>query len=267
MEVGPHGEIVAGVFNIMIICEIGLNHKGNTKYAEEYLNKIIKSKADAVLFHIREKSFYDKDNNVKFLLPDEFYVQAFKKLKSMGIKCGVSISDISKIPFFLKNNVDFFKVFSKDIKDFELISSLKSTGKKVFVATGMSDITEIENLVNHFGRDKNQFTLIHTQLTHDLDYVNLKAINMLKKKFGMHVAYGNHSANTNVLFLALAFEPSDIIFYVKGSKDEHLDELHAITLDELPKMVDKLRELPRALGNEVKISMPNKVEKKVYFES
>ncbi len=41
----------------MIICEIGLNHMGNTKYANEYIDKIIKSKADGILFHIRENHF------------------------------------------------------------------------------------------------------------------------------------------------------------------------------------------------------------------
>ena len=263
MEDGQHGKSYHTIFRDMIICEIGLNHNGDVEYANEYLNKIIESKADGVLFHVREKSFYKESNHSKFLLPDQFYIQVFKKLKSNNIKCGVSISDITKIPFFIKNHIDFFKVFSKDIKDFELISSLKSTGKKIFISTGMSDIDEITKLVNFIGNDKNRFTLIHTQLTHDLDHVNLKAISMLEKKFGMSVAYGNHCINTNVLYLSLVFEPSDIIFYIKGNQSEHLDELHAIVIDELPQIVRNLKELPRTLGNEVKINMPNKVEKKI----
>ena len=44
----------------MIICEIGLNHMGNTKYANEYIEKIIKTNADGILFHISEKNHFMK---------------------------------------------------------------------------------------------------------------------------------------------------------------------------------------------------------------
>ena len=68
----------------MIICEIGLNHMGDIKYANEYIDKIIKSNADGILFHIREKSFYE--TNPKLLLPDKFYINAIKKIKKHNIK-------------------------------------------------------------------------------------------------------------------------------------------------------------------------------------
>ena len=112
MEDGQHGKSYHVIFRDMIICEIGLNHNGDVEYANEYLNKIIESKADGVLFHVREKSFYKESNNSKFLLPDQFYIQVFKKFKSSNIKCGVSISDITKIPFFIKNHIDFLNLLS-----------------------------------------------------------------------------------------------------------------------------------------------------------
>ena len=71
----------------MIICEIGLNHMGNVKYANEYINKIIKSKPDGILFHIREKSYYKI--HPKLLLPDKFYATAISKIKKNNIKFGI----------------------------------------------------------------------------------------------------------------------------------------------------------------------------------
>ncbi len=68
----------------MIICEIGLNHMGDIKYANEYIDKIIKSKADGILFHIREKSFYE--TNPKLLLPDKFYINAINQIKLNFVK-------------------------------------------------------------------------------------------------------------------------------------------------------------------------------------
>ena len=61
---------------------------GSTKYANEYIEKIIKTNADGILFHIREKSFYE--SNPKLLLPDKFYVQASKKIKKHKMKFGIT---------------------------------------------------------------------------------------------------------------------------------------------------------------------------------
>jgi len=48
----------------MIICEIGLNHMGSVKYANEYVDKIIKTGADGIIFHIRESSFYKNNKKI-----------------------------------------------------------------------------------------------------------------------------------------------------------------------------------------------------------
>ena len=123
----------------MIICEIGLNHMGDIKYANEYIDKIIKSKAEGVLFHIREKSFYEI--NPKLLLPDKFYVQASKKIKKHKIKFGITLADPDKIEFCKKIDVDFYKIFSRDILDKKIIDKIKSTKKKTYVSTGMSNLS------------------------------------------------------------------------------------------------------------------------------
>jgi sialic acid synthase SpsE len=89
----------------------------------------------------------------------------------------------------------------------------------------------------------------------------LNAIPLLRKKFKLNVAYGNHAENTNVLYIALAFEPSDLLFYVKGNKSKnHPDESHAIKLDLLDVLIPNLRNLPKALGKGVKLKMKPKIK-------
>ena len=239
----------------MMICEIGLNHMGDINYANEYVNKIIKAKADGVLFHIREKEFYQKKGMSKFQLPKEFYFRAAKKLKKNKLKFGITLADPKKITFCKQIGVDFYKIFGKDILYFDLIEKMIKTKKKIFVSTSMSDVNEI-NRFTKFAKKSKQFTLIHTQLDNNIDVVNLRAISMLKKKFGMNVAYGNHCENLNVLYLALCFEPSDLLFYVKGNrKKKHADELHAYELNNISDLIVNLRELSRSLGKEIKIKM------------
>ena len=238
----------------MIICEIGLNHMGSIKYANEYIDKIIKSKADGILFHIREKSFYD--THPKLLLPDKFYIEAIKKVKKYNVKFGVTLADPDKVEFCEKLGVDFYKIFSRDILEEELIKKIVSTKKKIFVSTGVSNINEIKKFERIIENKKKQITLVHTYLDKDISKVNLKAIPFLKDQCKMNVAYGNHAENFLVIYLSLAFQPSDILFYIKGSKHKHhIDDLHAIKLDELQNFVKNLKELPKALGNRTKIKL------------
>ena len=227
---------------------------GNIKYANEYIDKIIKSKADGILFHIREKSFYD--TNPKLLLPDKFYVEAIKKVKKHNIKFGVTLADPNKIEFCEKLGVDFYKIFSRDILDYEILTKIKSTKKRTFVSTGMSDVNEIKKFVNIIKNKIKYFTLIHTQLDNNIEKVNLKAILLLKEKFKMNVGYGNHASNIFTIYVSIAYEPSDILFYVKGSKHKkHIDEPHAIELENLKKVIENIKDLEKSIGRKIKIKM------------
>ena len=238
----------------MIICEVGLNHMGNIKYANEYIDKIIKAKADGILFHIREKSFYDA--NPKLLLPDKFYVDAIKKVKKHNLKFGITLADPDKIEFCKKIGVDFYKIFSRDILEEKLIKKIVLTKKKIFVSTGISNINEIKKFIDIIKNKKKQITLVHTYLDKDISKVNLKAIPLLKEQFKMNVAYGNHAENYLVIYLCIAFQPSDILFYVKGSKHrKHIDDFHAVRLDKLQSFIGNLKILPNALGNKNKIKL------------
>lgn len=230
---------------------------GDIDYANEYINKIIKAKPDGVLFHIREKEFYKKKKSLE--LPDSFYNKISKKLKNNNILFGITLADPEKIKFCKKIDVDFYKVFGRDILEFDLINEIRKTRKKIFISTSMSNIKEISKLMKFIKKSK-QFTIIHTQLDNDINLVNLRAIPMLKKKFGMNIAYGNHCKDLNVIYLALGFEPSDLLFYVKGQKmKKHIDDPHAYELNKLREIIQNLRNLPNAIGDEVKIKMKGNI--------
>jgi len=240
----------------VIICEVGLNHCGDVEYATQYLDEIIKCNSDAILFHMREKSFYEDEVNNMNILPDLFYIDSVSKAHFNNIKFGITISDVDKIQFCEKICVDFYKILSQDIHNFVLIKQLLLTKKPLFISTGLSDISEINTLVNFIKDAEERVTLIHTQLRSDLKFVNLKAIPMLYEKFHLKVAFGNHSENPNVLILSLAYEPSDIFFYVKGSKvKKHQDEINAVNLNQLYTLISELKKLPLSIGHPIKLKL------------
>ena len=241
----------------MIICEVGINHLGIEEYANQYIDEILKSKADAITFALPKESFFENERFRDFKLEKEFFVKASERIKNGNMRFGISIDDEGDIGFLETLGVAFYKVLSKDINNISLIDDLiNNTNKKIFVSTGMSDLHEIEAFCKHVESVKERFTLVHTQLTHDIKSVNLKSIDVLKDSFSLPVAFGMHCANHNVLYLSLAFKPSDIFIYVKGGNTaSHPDEEHAIALGDIQNVINKLLELPESIGEGIKLKM------------
>ena len=241
----------------MIICEVGLNHLGLEDYANQYIETLLKSKADAITFALPKVSFYENERFRDFKLEKEFVIKASDKIRNGNMAFGISIDDEGDVAFLETLGVSFYKVLSKDINNIGLIDNLiNSTNKKLFVSTGMSDLCEIEAFCKHVEPVKERFTLVHTQLTHDIKSVNLKAIDVLRNRFSLPVAFGMHCADHNVLYLSLAFEPADIFIYVKGGmSSNHPDEEHAIPLGDIQKVIKNLLELPQSIGEGIKLKM------------
>jgi N,N'-diacetyllegionaminate synthase len=244
----------------MIIAEIGLNHLGDSKYAYNYVQELVKS-VDAITFQIREPEFYKDSKFSKYILSDANYNKLIKYIHSKNKKVGIAICDASKINFFINSGIDFFKILSKDIDNYELLKEINKTKKPIFLSTGLSNIVEIKKTIKFFNK-KSNLSLIHTQLSHNIHDVNLNSISKLKTKLKLPIAYGHHSDNILVMYLALCFIPSDIFFYVRGVKKSlHPDQKHAIPLSKVNKIIKNFILLPHALGSGEKQKMFDLINK------
>jgi len=68
------------------------------------------------------------------------------------------------------------------------------------------------------------------------------------------VGFGLHCSNHDVLKLALAYEPSAVLFYLKEEGCTGLfDDEHAIAMSELSAFVRNLKSLQSAIGTGKKI--------------
>ena len=77
-----------------------------------------------------------------------------------------------------------------------------------------------------------------------------------------NVSYGNHCANVNTIYMALCYEPSDILIYVKGTSltFTYPDDKHAIPINRFGLVCRNLKLLPAAIGVGTKEKMINKIE-------
>ena len=242
----------------MLIAELGLNHFGDVELSDYMIDKLLKSKIDAITFQIRESEFYNgKWKN--FLLPESYYEKAVSKIHEHDKLFGMAISDMDKIEFFEKINTDFYKILSKDLKNTKFLQTLAFTTKKdTFLSTGLSNFEDIDEALNIL--EKNT-TLIHTRLSNKAKDVNLKAIETMKSKYDNRIAFGLHCENEHIIYAAAAYEPSDYFIYIKSSKNnlEAPDDLHAIEVSDIDNLIKNIKDIERSIGTGVKNQANNTI--------
>lgn len=247
----------------LVICEIGMNHMGDTAYADEYLEALEAARPDGLTFQVREKEYYAKQKPGESpFLSDDYYRAAAKRTKRSGMQFGVGLCDAEKITFFEEIGADFYKILSKDISNRELVSAVLATGKPVYISTGMSDEEEIGSFLAGLGTSvPSNLSFIHTQLSYEDADTNLSAIRRLQERFGVPVAFGSHSTDVNALYASLGFSPSALFFYVKGERPiKHKDESHAIVLSQCPAVISEIRRLETMVGDGIKKKMDNRIK-------
>src|SRR3989344_8174361 len=235
----------------MFIAEIGNNHRGKECTASILLDALFATGINALTFQIREPSFYDGSMPERNPLSKEFFRDAIKRCKKNNKKIGFAIADINYIDFLHKEGADFWKTLSWDILNKDLQVSLKRTGKPVFVSTGVSGMRDIIAA----SKMNQRSAFIHTHLAAETESANLMAIKEIKKATKRKVALGSHCHNRNIFFTAVAFEPSDIFFYVKDDTGGRCtDDEHAVPLSEVEVFISELNALHCALGNGKKMA-------------
>lgn len=247
----------------MFITEIGLNHKGSEKRAFAMLEALVATDIDAITFQIAPSAFYEKnlpaDRQAKewgAALNKDFYKDAIDFVHKNNKLIGFAIADKNMVCFLDSAGADFWKSLSISISDDALLHELQKTNKTIFVSTGISGEREIVKISKKLKNIK----FIHTQLSQKLEDSNLRAIDRLRKVTKKEIAFGLHCANHQVLYLLMAFEPSDVFFYVKDNPNEKFpDNEHAIMIHNVNTVVNMMKKLKKAIGNGIKKNIKNRI--------
>lgn len=197
---------------IKFIAEVGVNHLGHETKAEIYCKSLALSHVDSVTFQIREKEFYDQSESWKSKLSDQCYINCKEILNKYNKGFGVALGDIETAKIYSNLSPDFWKVLSWGIKDIPLIEFLIETGKPVYLSTGISGMEEITLISQKY---KKNISFIHTQLSSDIEDVNLLAIKTMREETGCDVSFGLHCSNFDVLNLAIVYNPKALFFLRK----------------------------------------------------
>ena len=225
---------------INIIAEIGLNHLGKEKFLNDYQNTLEK-KVHGISIQIPDKSKM-KPSHKKYLFTNKQITKFIKSSKKKFKLVGITTSDKEKIDFFSTLNLDFFKVTSGMVQNYDLINKMNKTKvQKIFLSTGMVTDSELKKIFSKI--DCKKINLIHTSFEKKFEDINFERIQILKKKFNKPVAYGNHSHYRSAISKSVLFKPDYIFFYVKLNKKlNYPDNIHAIKLGELTKILNDIKQ-------------------------
>jgi len=270
----------------IIIAEAGVNHNGSIDSAKKLIDIAFEGKADYVKFQTfkAEKVVTRNANKAKYQKrltgTNETQFEMIKKLeldrktheelidhcKQIDIQFLSTAFDHDSIDLLDELNIPLFKIPSGEITNLPYLRHIGKRGKPIIMSTGMSTLDEVHNALNiliESGAEKEQITILHcnTEYPTPMKDVNLKAMLTIRNELDVAVGYSDHTLGIEVPVAAVALGASVI------EKHFTLDRTlpgpdHAASLepDELKAMVAAIRNIEKAMGDEVK--KPSKSELK-----
>ena len=241
-----------------IIAEAGSNHDGKIEQVKKLIDIAADCGVDAVKFQAfkAEKLFNTEEivNKLKKIeFKDEWYQEIFDYAKDKNIILLFSVFDektVNKLEYY---GLAAYKIASYEFLHFPLLETLINTNKPIILSTGMTDHSEVENVINLMNSmDNDQIILMHcvSQYPAQIEDINLKSILALKK-FNFPVGFSDHTLGIYAPIAAVSMG-SNLIekhFTISRSLDGP-DHSYSLEPSELKEMVNGIRTVEKMLGSE-----------------
>lgn len=261
----------------IIIAEAGVNHNGSIDMAKQLVLKAKEAGADYIKFQTfkasklvtksaKQAEYQQKniDNGEdsqyqmlkKLELSPEDHEVLIAYCKECGIKFFSTAFDFDSIEYLHSLNLGLWKVPSGEVTNYLFLKRVAAYNEKTILSTGMCDIQDVRNAVEALyknGLSKENLILLHcnTEYPTPFEDVNLKAMDALRKEFGVWVGYSDHTKGIEVPIAAVALGASVIEKHF--TLDRTLpgpDHKASLEPDELKVMVSTIRNIEKAVGGD-----------------
>ena len=262
--------------HVLIIAEAGVNHNGSLDIAKKLVDKAVEAGVDIIKFQTfkseklvsksAKQAEYQKKNigseaddsqyNMlkKLELSEQDHQELMAYCKEKGIRFWSTAFDFDSINYLHSLNLGLWKIPSGEITNYPYIKKIAQYHEPVILSTGMcemSDITAAMNVLQKYGVQKDQITILHCNTEYPTPYedVNLLAMQQIKKEFDVAVGYSDHTKGIEVPIAAVALGASVIEKHFTLDRNmEGPDHKASLEPDELKAMVSAIRNIEKALG-------------------
>jgi N-acetylneuraminate synthase len=255
---------------IFIIGEIGINHNGSLKIAKELILLAKSVGFDAVKFQKRTPEIttpkekinmeretpWGKMTYLEYKNKIEFGKKEFDEInkycKKLNIEWFASPWDVESNSFLNKYKLRFNKIASPMLTNFELLNSVAKQKRFTFISTGMSKMIDVEKAVKIFKKHKCAFNLMHCVSAYpceDKD-LNLKLIQVYKKKFRVDVGYSGHEKSVSPSLMAACLGATSIERHITLDRTMWgTDHAASLEINGMKNLVELIRKFERSIGD------------------
>ena len=258
---------------VFIIAELSANHLQDYDRAVEIIRKAKWAGADAIklqtytpdtitidcdneYFQIKQGTIWDGTTLYKLYeeayTPWEWQPKLKKIAEEEGLICFSSPFDNTAVDFLEEMDVPAYKIASFEITDIPFIEYIASKGKPIIMSTGIATLADIEEALAACKRmGNNQVALLKCTSAYPspMEDINLKVIPNMKDTFNTIVGLSDHTLGHTVALGAVALGAKIVEkHFTLDREDGGPDAEFSMEPDEFKEMVDRIRDLEKALG-------------------
>ena len=261
----------------LIIAEAGVNHNGSIALAKQLVDKAVEAGVDYIKFQtfqasklvtkVAKQAEYQQKNIGK---DGDSQYQMLKKLElspadhevliaycsKKGIKFFSTAFDFDSIDYLHSLNLGLWKIPSGEVTNYPFLKKIAAYNEKTILSTGMCEMSDVRAAVEALyknGLSKENLILLHcnTEYPTPFEDVNLKAMDALRKEFGVDVGYSDHTKGIEVPIAAVALGATVIEKHFTLDRNlEGPDHKASLEPNELKAMVRSIRNIEMALGGD-----------------
>ncbi|MBU2578326.1 N-acetylneuraminate synthase [Patescibacteria group bacterium] len=269
---------------VFIIAEAGVNHSGNIKTAQKLIDAAVEAGADAIKFQTftaedlviksAKTAEYQKRNTdgcryqLSMLKKLELSPEDFIRLKKYCDRKNIlflSTPHTERAFNFLDPLVPVHKISSGDLINIPFLKMVAKTYKPILLSTGMATLAEVKSAVDTIiAAGNKKIVILHCTSNYPCppEEVNLKAMETLRKVFGLSVGYSDHTIGIYVPVMAVAMGATVIEkHFTLDKKLKGPDHKASLDPKEFKEMVRIIRCAEKAFGTGIK--KPTIGEKKI----
>ena len=215
---------------VFLIGEIGINHNGSLKIAKELILFAKKTGFDAVKFQKRTPEITTPKDKIDTLRETPWgtmtYLEYKKKIefgkkeydvinkfcKKLNIIWFASPWDIPSNNFLNQYKLRYNKIASPMLTNLALLNAVAKQKRFTFISTGMSKLSDVQTAIQIFKKHKCKFNLMHCVSAYPCndENLNLKMIQVYKKKFKVEVGYSGHEKSVSPSLMAACLGATSI---------------------------------------------------------
>jgi len=273
------------------IADIAANHDGSLDRAKKLIYEAAAAGADAAKFQnfraetiVSNRGFHDLGSKLSHQkswtkdvvdvyreaeLPIEWTAELITACDDAGVDYFTAPYDLGFIDF-LKDKMPFYKVGSGDITFLQGLEAISKAGLPVLLATGASDLEEVEQAVGVFKSTNNPLVIMQCNTNYtgsdlNFEYLNLSVLAEYRRRFpNCGLGLSDHTPGHVAVLGAVSLGARYIEKHFTDDKKRPGPD-HSFSLDSVDwkRMVDDTRLLEMALGDGIKKVERNEEEAQI----